>query len=621
MQKQIGKKQIDKKQIKKNKVKTRLSDDGRTIHMQKLMKYLLSYRLDVAAAVFLIFLQSLTQLLLPDLMARMVDFGIVGGDINYIYRMGAYMLVISVFSMIFSIAANYYTSKASVGFAKLLRKDLFDKIDYFSLEEFDRFGTSTLVTRTTNDVTQLQNVIMMMLRVVVIAPLTFLGSIVLMLNKDVTLSLVVLAVIPLLSIFVYFVSRQIIPSVREMQKQLDNLSRILRERLTGVRVIRAFNKEAAASKRYEAANEDLTAVSLRVNRIVAILFPGMLFLMNLAIIAVLWFGSFQVETAGLTVGDMMAFIQYVTMIMMSVVMISFIFVIIPRAKVSADRISEVLNTNEMIQDSETAAYFENKSTNKNTNESGTPKIPAVEFKNVSFRYSDSNKMILKNISFSINHGETAALIGGTGSGKTSLISLVPRFYDVADGAVYVDGVDVRDVKQSDLRRKIGFVPQTAVLFSGTVAENIRYGKEDATDEEIWKALAIAQASDFVENMGEGIQSYISQGGTNISGGQKQRLTIARAIVRRPEIYIFDDNFSALDYKTDADLRNALNKEIKDAAVLIVAQRVATVRNVPKIIVLDDGEISGIGTDAELMVNCEVYREIVESQSGGTEVAE
>ncbi|WNY28484.1 putative ABC transporter ATP-binding protein [Methanimicrococcus stummii] len=580
--------------------------------MQKLMKYLLPYRFAVLAAVFLIFLQCLTQLLLPDLMAKMVDVGIVGGDIDYIYTMGAYMLIITVFSMIFSIAAGFFTSKASAGFSKLLRKDLFDKIDYFPPEEFDRFGTSTLVTRTTNDVTQLQNVIMMMLRVVVVAPLTFLGSILLMINKDIMLSLVVLLVIPLLAIFVYFVSRKIIPSVQEMQKQLDNVSRILRERLTGVRVIRAFNKEEAASRQYEAANADLTAVSLKVNRIVAVLFPGMLFLMNLATIAVLWFGSYRIETANLTVGDMMAFIQYVTMIMMSVVMISFIFIIIPRAKVSADRILEVLNTDETIQDPDAPEKFEFE---KPAN------IPAVEFKNVSFRYSDSDELILKNISFSINRGETAALIGGTGSGKTSLISLVPRFYDVADGIVLVDGINVKNLKQSDLRRKIGFVPQTAVLFSGTIAENIRYGKENATEEEIWKALEIAQASEFVENMEEGIHSYISQGGTNVSGGQKQRLTIARAIVRRPEIYIFDDNFSALDYKTDADLRHALQTEIKDAAVLIVAQRVATIRNVSKIIVLDNGEIAGIGTDAELTANCEVYREIVASQTGSTEAEE
>ncbi len=578
--------------------------------MKKLIIYLKPYKLYIIAAVFLIFLQCLTQLLLPDLMARMVDVGIVGGDIDYIYTMGVYMLIVTVFSMIFSIVAGYYTSKTSAGFAKLLRKDLFDKTDSFSLEEFDKFGTSTLVTRTTNDVTQLQNVIMMMLRVVVVAPLTFLGSILLMMNKDITLSLVVLAFIPLLIIFVYIVSRKIIPAVQEMQRRLDDVSRILRERLTGVRVIRAFNKEEAATHQYESANDDLTAVSLKVNRIAAVLFPGMLFLMNLATIAVLWFGSFRIESADFTVGDMMAFIQYVTMIMMSVVMISIIFVIIPRAKVSADRILEVLNTEQTARDSEDAAELK---PNEN--------VPAVEFKNVSFRYSDSDKMILKDISFFITRGETAAIIGGTGSGKTSLVSLIPRFYDVAGGAVYVDGSDIRNVKQANLRQRIGFVPQTAVLFSGTIAENLRYGKEDATEEEIWKALEIAQASEFVENMEEGIYSYISQGGTNVSGGQKQRLTIARAIVRKPEIYIFDDNFSALDYKTDANLRNALQSEIKDAAVLIVAQRVATIRNVSKIIVLDNGEIAGIGSDTELMANCDVYRKIVASQSGTAEASE
>lgn len=573
---------------------------------RKLAAYLFPYRFIVGAAVFLIFLQCLTQLLLPDLMARMVDVGIVGGNIDYIYQMGFYMLIITVLSMIFSIAANYFTSKSSAGFAKLLRKDLFDRVDDFSLEEFDRFGTSTLVTRTTNDVTQLQNVIMMMLRVVVVAPLTFLGSILLMMSKDVMMSLVVLAVIPLLAIFVYAVSRKIIPLVQEMQKKLDTVSRILRERLTGVRVIRAFNKEEAANRQYEAANDDLTAVSLKVNRMVAILFPGMLFLMNVATIAVLWFGSFRIETQHLSVGDMMAFIQYVTLIMMSVVMISFIFIIIPRAKVSADRILEVLDADSTVHDPE--------------NPSSSPEdksAPAVEFRNVSFRYTDSDKMILKNISFSIAQGETVAVIGGTGAGKTSLVNLVPRFYDVADGAVYINGTDVREMKQADLRRKIGFVPQTAVLFSGTIADNIRYGKEDASEEEIWNALEIAQAADFVENMEEGLHSYISQGGTNVSGGQKQRLTIARALVGRPEIYIFDDNFSALDYKTDAALRHALLTEIREATVIIVAQRVATIQTVSKIIVLDNGEIAGIGTDAELMATCEVYRKIAASQSGNT----
>ncbi|MCL2549492.1 MAG: ABC transporter ATP-binding protein/permease [Methanimicrococcus sp.] len=575
--------------------------------MKNLTIYLKPYKYYIAAAVFLIFFQCLTQLMLPGLMAKMVDVGIVGGDIDYIYKMGVYMLVLTAICMICSVAAGYYTAQSSAGFAKLLRRDLFETVESFSLEQFDKFGTSTLVTRTTNDVSQIQNVIMMLLRVVVVASLTFVSSLILMFYKDVTMSLVVLVVIPVLAVFVYIVSRKIMPMVKEMQNKLDGLSRILRERLTGVRVIRAFNKEEAANKQYEEANDDLMLFSLKVNRVVAFLFPGMLLLMNLTTIAVLWYGSFRIETAHLTIGDMMAFIQYVTMIMMSVIMISFIFIIIPRAKVSADRISEILSVEPAILDpaeTDSAAFkFDER-------------VPAVEFRNVSFQYNDSDASILKNISFSVDRGETIAVIGGMGSGKTSLVNLIPRFYDVSGGAVFVNGADVRRVSQKQLRETIGFVSQTAVLFSGTIAENVRYGKENATEEEIWKALEIAQATDFVENMEEGINSYISQGGTNVSGGQKQRLTIARAVVGRPEIYIFDDNFSALDYKTDANLRHALKTEIKDAAVIIVAQRVATIRNVSKIIVLDGGQIAGIGTDAELTESCEIYRKIVESQTGG-----
>ena len=580
--------------------------------MQKLTKYLLPYRFYILFSVILIFLQCLTQLMLPDLMAGMVNVGIVEGNVDYIYQMGIYMLILTVVSMIFAIVAGYYSSKTAAGFSQHLRRDLFDKVGNFSLEEFDRFGTSTLVTRTTNDVTQIQNVIMMMLRVVVIAPMTFLGSLILMIQKDAAMTGVVLLTLPFLALFIYVVAKKIIPQIQKMQKKLDAVGLILRERLTGVRVIRAFNKEEAATRQYTAANDDLTQTALKVNKIAAVLFPGMLLLMNLATVAVLWFGSFRIDSHALNVGDMMAFIQYVAMIMMSIVMVSFIFIIIPRAKVSADRILEVLNVEPSICDPDEKSKTEP----ENTDEIGRS---AVEFRNVSFKYSDADEIILRNISFSVLPGETVAVIGGTGAGKTSMVHLIPRFYDVFDGAVYVNGRNVREMKQSILREKIGFVSQTAVLFSGTIAENIRYGKEDATEEEIWKALEIAQAADFVEKMDEGIHSYIAQGGTNVSGGQKQRLTIARAVIRRPEIYIFDDNFSALDYKTDAALRHALRTEIQGAAVIIVAQRVATIRDVSKIIVLDNGEIVGIGSDSELMKTCGIYREIVVSQMNADEM--
>ena len=594
--------------------------------MKKITDYITPHIVFISLSIFLIFLQSFTQLILPDFMAKMVDIGIVEGNMDYIYQMGIYMLIITVFSMICSVSAGYFISLSASGFAQLLRKDVFYKISSFSLEEFDRFGTSTLVTRTTNDVNQIQNVIMMLLRVVVSAPLMFLGCLILMLSKDIAMSLVVFAVFPFLGIFIYLISRKMVPLMKQMQKKLDRLSRILRERLTGVRVIRAFNKEEAAGHQYNEANEDLTQISLRINRIVAILFPGMMFLMNITTLAVVWYGSLRIETGHLSVGDMMAFIQYVMMILMSIVMISFVFIIIPRAKVSSDRIFEVLNTENTIKDTDeelAQTLFEiradqiaefSSDSSSGVSSGVSANIPAVEFENVFFNYGDSDKSVLKNISFSISYGETAAIIGGTGSGKTSLIHLIPRFYDVADGAVYVDGRDVRLENQAALREKIGFVPQTAVLFSGTVADNVRSGKEDATEEEVWNALKIAQAADFVQEMDGGLGSYISQGGTNVSGGQKQRLTIARAVVKRPKIYIFDDNFSALDYKTDADLRKALKTEIKNAAVLIVAQRVATIKDSDKIIVLDNGEIAGIGTDSDLMETCEVYRKIVASQT-------
>lgn len=569
-----------------------------------MIKYLRPYIPMIAAAIVLVFLQCLTQLMLPDLMSKMVDNGIIGRDIDYIYKMGAYMLILTLFTMVFSTAANYFTSKSASGFAQDLRKDMFEKINSFSIKEVEKFGTSTLVTRTANDVSQIQTVIMMMLRVVVLSPLMFLGSFLLMLQKDVSLSLVVLSFLPLIGLFLYLVTRKIIPNIKKMQDRLDHLSRTLRERLTGVRVIRAFNKEETADRRYKEANEDLTEISLKVNKLAAFLFPGMMFLMNMATLAVLWFGGRQIESGDLSIGNLMAVIQYVTMIMMSAVMISFVFLLIPRAQVSVRRISEVLETKTTIRDPQNPA---------DTDASQTKDTPAIEFKNVSFKYSDSEQEILKNISFTVAPGETVAVIGGTGSGKTTLVHLIPRFYDVCCGAVYVNGTDVRRILQTDLRQKIGFVPQTALLFSGTIAENIRYGKEEATEEEILKALETAQALDFVKEMENGIHSYISQGGTNVSGGQKQRLSIARAVVKLPEIYIFDDNFSALDYKTDANLRQALKSEMRGASAIIVAQRVSTIQNVSKIIVLKDGEIVGIGTDAQLRQNCGVYKKIAESQ--------
>ncbi|MDV0447190.1 putative ABC transporter ATP-binding protein [Methanosarcinaceae archaeon Ag5] len=598
--------------------------------MIELSRYLKPFRWIVAVSIFLTFIQCLTQLYLPKLMADMVDVGIVGNDMNYIITIGLVMLFLSAVSMVSSVAAGYYASKASAGFSRDLRRDIYTKVDSLSLEEFEKFGTSTLVTRTTNDVNQIQNVLIMLLRIFVMSPLMFLGGVVMTVLVDPVLSLIIVVAIPVLFGFIYIIIRKCMPLFKQTQKKLDHLSLTLRERLTGVRVIRAFNKEESANQNYRDANADLTDVSLRVNKILSFIMPAMTIIMNVTVIGVLWFGSFRVASGNISVGDIMAFIQYVMMILFSVAMTAMIFVFLPRAKVSAERIIEILDVDPKIKDSnlagaetksdaETEPDAETEGIKSGKKSAQKDAVARIEFKNVSFHFEDSDKNILDNVSFAVYPGETAAVIGGTGAGKSSLINLVPRFYDVTGGSVFVEGRDVRETPQSDLRQKIGFVPQTAVLFSGTVAENIRYGKSDATDEEIWNALKVAQADDFVGKMNDGLDSFISQGGTNVSGGQKQRLTIARAVVRHPDIYIFDDNFSALDYKTDANLRRALKKEIKDAAVLIVAQRVSTIKDADKIIVLDNGAVVGIGTDDELMKSCQVYQEIVASQQMSAEV--
>ncbi|WP_338097153.1 ABC transporter ATP-binding protein [Methanolapillus ohkumae] len=606
--------------------------------MIELSRYLKPFRVIVAVSILLTFVQCLTQLYLPTLMGDMVDVGIVGKDMDFIIRTGILMMILSAVSMVSSIASGYYASKASAGFSKNLRQDVFTKVENLSMEEFENFETSTLVTRTTNDVNQIQNILIMMLRIFVISPLMFLGGVIMTVSKDPILSLIILAAIPLLGLLIYGIMKKSMPLFQKTQTKLDHLSLTLRERLTGVRVIRAFNKEDAANQTYLDANADLTDISLKVNKILAYIMPGMMLIMDLTIIGVLWFGGYRIQSGDLSVGDIMAFIQYVTLILFSLAMMAMIFIFLPRAKVSAERITEVLGVDPKIKDPIPAAEQKMENNAEWAKKAGktekTEKIektektekteklpvtvseksyPPIEFKEVSFRFEKSGKNILENISFTVNPGETVAVIGGTGSGKTALIHLVPRFYDVNEGTVLVNGRDVRDVTQADLRQKIGYVSQTAVLFSGTVADNIRYGKKEATVDEIWEALRIAQADEFVKKMNDGLDSYISQGGTNISGGQKQRLTIARAVVRHPEIYIFDDNFSALDYKTDADLRRALKKEIRSAAILIVAQRVSTIKDADKIIVLDNGKIAGIGPDAELMKNCTVYQEIVASQ--------
>lgn len=575
--------------------------------MVKLFRYLQPYRIPILFVLILVFFQTLSELFLPTLMSDIVDKGVQTGDINYIWRIGMWMLIVAIAGAICSIAASFFSSKVAMGFGKLLRSKVFKHVENFSMQEFDQIGTASLITRTTNDITQVQQVLMMMLRMMVMAPLMCIGGIVMALSKDTKLTLVFLVVIPVLAGVILLIARKGIPLFKVMQVKIDKLNLVLREGLTGIRVIRSFNRTEHEAKRFEAANFDLMDTAVRVNRILAGLMPMMMLLLNMSTIAIIWFGGIRISNNNMHVGDLMAFVQYAMQIMFSFIMVSMMFVMVPRASASAARINEVLNMNPLVKDSEVERQ-------------ATIQKGYIEFQDVSFSYPGAEQPAISGISFSAQPGEVTAIIGGTGSGKSTLISLIPRFYDVGSGRVLVDGVDVRDLTQEELRSKIGLVPQKAVLFTGTVMDNIRYGKEDATDEEVLHAANVAQAADFISGMELGYESMISQGGTNLSGGQKQRLSIARALVRRPEIYIFDDSFSALDFKTDANLRAALTAETGQSTVIIVAQRISTVANADRIIVMDESRVVGIGTHRELLDNCEVYREIVYSQLSEEEIA-
>ena len=483
---------------------------------------------------------------------------------------------------------------------------MFEKVSAFSLSEFDRIGTASLITRTTNDIMQMQQVVVFGLRMALMAPMMLIGGIVMAVSTNPGLTMSLAAVIPVLALIMALVGGKGMPLFRAMQAKLDTLNRVLREHLTGIRVIRAFNRGAYEERRFDEANYDLTQTAIRVNRLMAVVQPIFLLLFNFMALAILWFGGLRVDQGGLQVGNLMAFIQYAMQILSSLVMFSMMFVMLPRASVSANRINEVLDMDPEIVDPPVAKEPERRG--------------VLEFKEVTFSYPGAEQPALKDISFKAEPGQVTAIIGGTGSGKSTLLNLIVRFYDVDAGGVYVDGVDVRQLTQADLRSRIGLVPQTAVLFSGSVGENIRYGKTDASAEEIEEAARIAQASEFITGMPEGFEAAIAQSGTNLSGGQKQRLSIARALVRRPEIYLLDDSFSALDYRTDARLRAALRRDTAQATVVIVAQRVSTVMDADQIIVLDEGRIVGKGRHQELLKSCAVYREIVASQLAEEELA-
>lgn len=574
--------------------------------MIKLLKGLKTYSATILFIFILVFIQAICDVYLPNLMSDIVDIGVVNKDTAYIINTGLKMLAITLIGVISTVTASFFTAKIAMGFGRDTRKKVFEKVESLSIKEANDVGIASLITRTTNDITQIQQVLIIMLRMMLYAPMVAIGATFMAIKKDGTLSLIILVSIPILVVSIGLISRRAIPLFKQMQKKVDILNRVLRENLIGVRVIRVFNKIDIESEKFKKASYNLSEVAIKANRTITLLMPLMMLVVNLSIIAVVWFGGIRIDNGNMQVGDLMAFIQYLSQIMFALMMLSMMFVMIPRASASAERINEVLDIQSSI--------INTKNNVKDTDIHGY-----IEFKNVSFSYDENSERVLDNISFKSGPGETTAIIGGTGSGKSTLVKLIPRFFDCTEGEILVDNINIRDMNIEVLREKIGYVPQKAVLFSGTISENLKYGKKDANENDINEAIRIAQASEFVSKMKDGTNSYISQGGTNVSGGQKQRLSIARAVIKKPEIYVFDDSFSALDFKTDAKLREGLKNETKNSSVIIVAQRVSTIMNADRIIVLDDGKVVQIGTHKELLKTCDVYKEIVSSQLSKEEI--
>jgi ATP-binding cassette subfamily B multidrug efflux pump len=575
--------------------------------MIRLFRFLLPSTLFVLVVLVLVFGQSLANLYLPTLMGDIVDKGIVKGDKDYIYRTGGLMLLITLAGVVCAIAASFFAARVAVGFGQRVRRKLFTHVEHFSLHEFDTVGTASLITRTTNDTNQVQQVLVIILTIMVSAPMMAVGGIILAYQQDASLAWVLVVAVPVLVVAIILIMSRAIPLFQVMQVKIDKLNLILDENLTGVRVIRAFDRAASEERRFDLANLDLTDTAIAVNRLTAILWPVMTLVLNLSTIAILWFGALRIDSGQMQFGALFAFMQYALQILFAFLMLSFLFIMLPRAAASATRINQVLRMKPEIRDAKNPLPAPARS-------------GLVEFDDVTFSYPGAEEPALSHISFVARPGQVTAIVGGTGAGKSTLVSLIPRFYDIDSGHVCVDGVDVRQLRQRDLRQRIGFVPQKAVLFTGSVAENIRYGDEAASDEAVRYAAEIAQASEFVTEMPQGFDSVIAQGGVNVSGGQRQRLSIARALARRPEIYIFDDSFSAVDYATDARLRAALRRETTDATVIIVAQRVSTILDADQIVVLDEGRVVGIGAHRELLESSPVYREIVFSQLSAEEVA-
>ncbi|MET8079071.1 ABC transporter ATP-binding protein [Streptomyces sp. NPDC005303] len=572
-----------------------------------LRTYLRPYKKPITILVLLQFLQTCATLYLPTLNADIIDEGVVNGDTGYILSFGALMIGISLAQVVCNIGAVFYGARTAAALGRDLRASVFDRVQSFSAREVGQFGAPTLITRTTNDVQQVQMLALMTFTLLVSAPIMCVGGIVLALGLDVPLSGVLVAVVPTLGICVTLIVRRLRPLFRSMQVRLDTVNRVLREQITGNRVIRAFVRDQYEEDRFRKANTDLTEMSLKTGNLLALMFPVVMTTVNLSSIAVVWFGAHRIDSGGMQIGDLTAFLAYLMQIVMSVMMATFMFMMVPRAEVCAERIQEVLDTSSSVV---------------------PPSAPVrelrrhghLEIRGAGFRYPGAEEPVLKAIDLVARPGEVTAVIGSTGSGKSTLLGLVPRLFDATDGEVLVDGTEVSTIDPKLLARTVGLVPQKPYLFAGTVATNLRYGNPDATDEELWHALEVAQAKDFVERLENGLDSPVAQGGTNVSGGQRQRLAIARTLVQRPEIYLFDDSFSALDYATDAALRAALAEETSEATVVIVAQRVATIRDADRIVVLDEGRVVGTGTHRELMADNETYREIVLSQLTEAEAA-
>jgi ATP-binding cassette subfamily B multidrug efflux pump len=575
--------------------------------MKKIFAYFKRYLWQSIILLGMVYLMVWATLALPDYMAEIINKGIVAQDLSFIWRTGGIMLLIAFGGAAASVVVGFLASRIAVGFAKDIREGVFTKIESFSLAEFNKFSTASLITRSTNDITQIQMVMGMLLRMALMAPFMGVWAVIKAYANAPGMSWIMgLAVGILLSVIAVLFAVAI-PRFKRLQKLVDRLNLVTREILTGLRVIRAFNREAYEEKKFDVANTDLTKVNLFVNRLMVIMMPLMMLVMNITMLGIVWFGAHIVDAGNLQIGQMLAFMQYAMQAVFSFLMITIVFILIPRAMVSFQRVGEVLNTEVTIKDPEKPV------------EPGKVRNGQVEFDHVTFSYRGADEPVLKDVSFIASPGQTTAFVGSTGSGKSTLINLIPRFYDVTGGAIRLDGVDIRQMRMEDLYRHIGYVPQKGVLFSGTVSSNLKYGAPEAGEKEMNKAVLISQAKEFIEQWPEKYEAPISQGGTNVSGGQKQRLSIARAVIRKPEIYIFDDSFSSLDFATDARLRQALRKETAGKTVLIVAQRIGTIMNADKIIVLDEGRIVGHGTHKELMACCPVYREIALSQLSENEL--